>query len=144
MNELLEMIVCVLILSDDLHYESQGLSFYGNHLLADKIKEDMDKTIDSLREAYWLGELKTLPPSTDDTYKGAIEKSKNIRNSIGADNRDYQLVYRLKEAIDILLKKIEEIKRGEPLLSGTVAVLDGLSTHMQTMYGLLERTGRTA
>ena len=142
MNELLEMIVCVEILANDLHYESDGIAFYANHLLADRVKEDLDKTLDGLREAYWLGELKVAPPPTDDTYQGAIELARGIRGSYSGGDRNEALVIRLREVADLLLKKIEEIKRGDPLLSGTVAILDGLSTHMQTMYGLLDRTAR--
>ena len=50
MNEVLSMIVAVQILCDDLHYRSKGNSFYALHLLADRVKDGLDKDLDDFLE----------------------------------------------------------------------------------------------
>lgn len=143
MNELLEMIVCVQILADDLHYRASGAAFYGVHLLADKAKDGLDSALDNIREAYWLGELKTLPPATDDTYSGAVARARAIRESYQSGEEETKaLAIRLREATGLVANMIETLKREGQMLSGTVAILDGISTQMQVAYGLLDRMVR--
>ena len=137
MDEILEYIVCVGILADDLHYRSSGDSFYANHLLADTIKKPLDGFMDDLREIYWLGELYALPPQTDVTYQNASMKAQSIR--LRAASSDRNLGLSVKDALNVLIHSIENIKKEGALISGTVSVLDGICAHAQKMCGLLDR-----
>ena len=39
-------------LSKDLHYETKGQAFYGNHLLMDRIHDHLDDYQDEIKEKY--------------------------------------------------------------------------------------------
>lgn len=144
MNEILAYIVAIQILADDLHYESKGPAFYSLHLLADRVKEGLNEDIDALKESFYLGELRAIPPKTDETYAEANALVYNIRQSIKIDgtiSSDNVIGHRLKNALNLLTHKIEDLKnREENLMSGTVAILDGISQKMLIASGLLERT----
>lgn len=138
MNELLSMLVATQVLSHDLHYQSKGKSFYALHILADLCKDGLDGTMDQIREAYYMGELKTLPPCDCEIFEKAIEMVRNNRQQIGGEDKNLALILRLRAMCGTVIGKIEELKK-EQLLSGTVSILDGISAKMQTNYALLDR-----
>lgn len=142
MEEILLGIMCVQALSDDLHYRSIGNSFYANHLLADRVKDGLDKTVDAIKEVYFLGELKSEPPSTDYLMEQAAKMVSATRKtaSEGETDSNNALIASLMLGIDLLAKNIELFKKENVnLMSGTVALLDGLSQSMLLSYGLLNR-----
>lgn len=145
MNEVLVMIEAIKILCDDLHYRSKGNSFYALHLLADKVKDGLDETLDELREAYYLGEKTVEPPCTCEILANAISRVDAIRKNIVCDGIDMNkcLVIRLKDAVHNLFCYIETVKETEKsnMTSGTVSIIDGLSAKMLTAHGLLDRSG---
>ena len=61
MKELLAMLCTIDWLANDLHYRSSGPGFYEKHLLADRVR-DFGDVDDELKEAYWLGFKKCVPP----------------------------------------------------------------------------------
>jgi len=149
MNEVLSMIVAVQILCDDLHYRSKGNSFYALHLLADRVKDGLDKDLDALREAYYLGEKNIEPPCTCEIFRAGIAKVDAIRQNIVCDGVDMNkcLVLRLKDAVHILFCYIETIKGASNdgiMTSGTVSILDGIASKMLVAHGLLDRSGLAA
>lgn len=145
MNELLSLIVAVKILSEDLHYRSKGTAFYALHILADKVKEGLDGTMDELRESYYMGDRMQEPPCTCEIYSDAIARVNSVRNNILCDGIDMNkcLVLRLKDAVHTLFCYIETLKSSnvENMTSGTIAILDNLSASMTVKHGLLDRTG---
>ena len=143
MEELISMMICVQILADDLHYRSHNLNFYANHLLADRVKDGLDSDIDALKESYWLGELKGVPPHDERFMEKGIELAKAIRGQAfteGNESNSFGLMFCVRDAADKIIHKIEEMKRTEEFMSGTVALLDGISQKMLVAYGLIDRS----
>lgn len=140
MEKILELIVSTEILCDDLHYTSKGQEFYSLHLLADRIKDPLDKYMDELREAYWLGELFSEPPKTDATYADAIKIASGIRLSAKSDDRNVSNLLAVKDSLNRLMHMISEKKKSTALMSGTSSILDNLCAHAQTMFGLIDRS----
>lgn len=142
MEEIIVGIMCVQALADDLHYRSYGSSFYSNHLLADRVKDGLDKTIDAIKEVYYLGEIKSEPPGTDYLMEDASKKVAEVRNTASEEIADSNqtLVLSLLLGIELLTKNVEMFKKeNENLMSGTVALLDGLSQSMLLSFGLLNK-----
>lgn len=50
-------------LSKDAHYHAKYNSFYGNHLLADRLSDKWDDYIDELKEVFYLGNEVNTPES---------------------------------------------------------------------------------
>lgn len=146
MNEILASMSAVTILADDLHYRSLGRGFYALHLLADRVKEDLDKDMDALRESYYLGQNMTTPPTTCSTYAEAVSIAENHRKSISSDGIDVNLhlILVLKSAVHSLYCLIEQKKRdaaqSDAFASGVVSLLDGISQKMLIAHGLLDRS----
>lgn len=147
MYELLARLYAVQILADDLHYRSEGLAFYALHLLADRVKDGIADDIDSLRETFFMGEMKVNPPQTSESMKEAAEIAKAISNDTNGADTNHTLVFRLRDAVNSVIHIIETIKRGAGngegaivIYSGTAAVLDGISQKMMVAYALLDRT----
>ncbi len=55
-----------------IHYHTGGAQFYGDHLLADRIYDDLDDLIDEIQENYFLGKEEDAPAQKD-LLKGAAE-----------------------------------------------------------------------
>ena len=70
MKTILSQIEAATMLARDWHYNASGLSFYAEHLLADKVAEIGDHS-DKLIETYYLGERETVPPAAGDITRGA-------------------------------------------------------------------------
>ena len=136
MEDLIAMIMCVQILADDLHYRSRGTEFYSHHLLADRVKDGLDKQIDAIKESYWLGELRVVPPTTDRLMSAACSFSAAHREG----SKGKSLVGVLLGAVNDLVHRIEQVKANENPMSGTTAILDGVSQSMLVALGLLDRT----
>ena len=143
MKRILELIVSTSILCDDLHYSSNGANFYSLHLLADRIKDPLSKFMDELREAYYLGELFTVPPKTDEIYSEAIKISSGIRTANPSGDVNTSNLLSVKDALNRLIHMISEVKRSSSMLSGTESILDSITAHSQTMFGLVERITTT-
>lgn len=142
MQELMSMLVASQVLARDLHYESKGNSFYGLHLLADRCKDGIDDFLDRIRECYYLGELKTIPPCECAVLSDAIALVNNARQSVtivdGMNNT--ALVLRLAGMCANIIGKIESLKSDNTYLSGTISILDAIGQKMQENFALLDRS----
>lgn len=72
MEKLLAILLAIKHYAKDIHYNSKGKAFWGNHLLADKIGNDMDSFIDSINEQVYLGHH-LLPPASANVLDMASE-----------------------------------------------------------------------
>lgn len=55
-----------------IHYHTGGAQFFSDHLLADRIYDDLDDLIDEIQENYFLGKEEDAPAQKD-LLKGAAE-----------------------------------------------------------------------
>ena len=61
-NKLIAQLIAICNYSKDIHYNSKGEAFYGKHLLADRVQENINEYIDQIKEICILGnDMKTLP-----------------------------------------------------------------------------------
>lgn len=61
-NKLIAQLIAICNYSKDIHYNCKGDSFYGKHLLADRVQENINEYIDQIKEICILGaDKKTLP-----------------------------------------------------------------------------------
>lgn len=133
MIEVLIAIELVEWLAKDVHYRSNDQWFYALHLLADKV--DFGSAEDDLKEAYFLGQKESLPPTEKDIHENAIRRCPDVRS---LDNEG--LVRALYEVCANGLYAIEEAKREVGMMAGVHAILDGVSQHLLVIKGLCWRT----
>ena len=73
----------------------------------------------------------------------AIETARAIRGASFTDGNEsdsFGLMFCVRDAADKIIHKIEEMKRTGEYMSGTVALLDGISQKMLVAYGLIDRS----
>lgn len=133
MMELLANILTVTYLSNDIHYRSRGANFYGMHLLADRVK-DFGSAADDIKEAYYMGFLKTDPPLDTEIAYAAGEEYALLCKC------DDCMACRLVSALTRTICLVEDAKREEGLPAGVHAILDAVSQHALVSRALVERT----
>lgn len=133
MLDVLVAICVVEMVAKNMHYRSYDELFYALHLLADKV--DFGNSADDLKEAYYLGEKETLPPTEEEIRRLAVDRMGNTK---GKSNRE--LIEALRDACDSGLYAIEEAKREPGLFAGVHAIVDGVSEKMLVVKGLCFRS----
>lgn len=96
----------------DIHYNCSGDNFYGNHLFADRIHDNLDEYIDQLKEICLLGH-KISPLHSSEYLSRAAELVPN-----GADFRQMRDLM-----IDVLeiIERIVNVSKGDENLIGAIA-----------------------
>ena len=120
-------------LSKDLHYETKGQAFYGNHLLMDRIHDHLDDYQDEIKENYFMYNEKSVP-----THKTIIQ---NTIEMLPADDLDTQAKMGiLNELIKTAIYHIEQtIKDDKNLDAGDSDLLGRISTTLKNDSALLGR-----
>lgn len=120
-------------LSKDLHYETKGASFYGNHLLMDRIHEHLDEYQDEIKENFFMYNEKSVP-----THKTTIQ---NTIEMLPADDMDVKdKMATLLEIIRTAVYQIEQtIKDDKNLDAGDNDLLGRISSTLKNDAALLQR-----
>lgn len=132
MKMLLANVEAVKMLAADWHYNAIGNPFYGLHLLADKIADDFNGLEDELKEVYYLGEKKSVPPTAGVITEAALAEYNSVEGA--------SLQAKLSIALGILAAHAEELSRKDDFSIGTESILDSLSAKAYRAIGLIERT----
>lgn len=109
------LIVNLLAISNyakDIHYNCSGANFYGNHLFADRIAENLSDYIDQLKEICLLGHQ--LKPLGSSVY--LVRASKIIPADISFGSMRGLLINTLT-----LIENIQGISKGDENLLGAIA-----------------------
>ena len=96
----------------DIHYNCSGANFYGNHLFADRIAENLSDYIDQLKEICLLGHQ--LKPLASSVYLVRASKIVPAYSNFGT----------MRELLIKTLALIEQIKgisKGDENLIGAIA-----------------------
>lgn len=120
MEDIVAMLTVIDWIADDIHYNSRGASFYGLHLMADKIR-DFGDAADELKERYWLGFLETTPPS------GKYFAQKTISLYERYEGLGY--LDAANKAAKDLVDMVKTISSEKDLTNGVTAILDEISSH---------------
>lgn len=120
-------------LAKDLHYETKGSAFYGNHLLMDRIHDHLSDYQDEIKENYFMYNEKSVP-----THKTIIQ---NTIEMLPADDLDTQAKMGiLNELIKTAIYHIEQtIKDDKNLDAGDSDLLGRISTTLKNDSALLGR-----
>lgn len=120
-------------LSKDLHYETKGAAFYGNHLLMDRIHDHLDEYQDEIKENFFMYNEKSVP-----THKTIIQ---NTIEMLPADDLDTQAKMGiLNELIKTAIYHIEQtIKDDKNLDAGDSDLLGRISSTLKNDSALLGR-----
>lgn len=120
-------------LAKDLHYETKGSAFYGNHLLMDRIHDHLSDYQDEIKENYFMYNEKSVP-----THKTIIQ---NTIEMLPADDLDTQAKMGiLNELIKTAIYHIEQtIKDDKNLDAGDNDLLGRISTTLKNDSALLGR-----
>lgn len=80
MERLIVYLTAIAGLAKDLHYTVSGESFYGNHLLMDRIQDDLYDFVDEIKENYFMYLGREVPSAREIFLKSAelLEKPKTV------------------------------------------------------------------
>lgn len=144
MKNIMATIVYTNMIAEDLHYRAKGESFYGLHLLADRIRGGLKDANDGLKENFYMGELQIIPPSPVEIHEAANALYENELRLVplsdgDADNKT--LLVRMRDALHYLAALIEEFKSDNATLqSGTTAIIDNVAQHAINSLALVNRS----
>jgi DNA-binding ferritin-like protein len=71
MLDILARLTAIQQYAKDIHYTAKGDSFYGIHLLMDRVADGLDDFSDSIKETHYLGGGE-LPPQSKEVLRLAI------------------------------------------------------------------------
>ena len=98
--------------SKDIHYNCTGDDFYGKHLFADRIHDNLSDYIDQLKEICLLGHQQD--PLHSSVYLEQCSK-------IIPDGADFRKLERLMLNTLQLIEQIADISKGDENLIGAIA-----------------------
>lgn len=133
MDNVLIYLTVVKWFANDLHYTWSGNTFYGMHLLADKIS-DFGSAVDDINENYYMGFVNINPPKDIDITSRAIESYKQIY-----DSNDGNQLKCVCAALSCLLGVVQLAKTEDGLVAGVHAILDSISEKALKYRGLANR-----
>ncbi len=96
----------------DIHYSCSGPNFYGNHLFADRIAENINEYIDQLKEICLLGRGYEPLKSYDYLIKAV---------DVIPHTADFIVLKGLLENTLILIEKLQELSKADENLIGAIA-----------------------
>lgn len=96
----------------DIHYNCKGDNFYGNHLFADRIHDNLDEYIDQLKEICLLGH-KISPLHSSEYMSRAAE--------LVPGGADFRLMRDLMIDTLAIIEHITNVSRGDENLIGAIA-----------------------
>lgn len=120
------LIVYMLAISNyakDIHYHCSGANFYGNHLFADRIQENLNEYIDQLKEICLLGHGLDTLPSYD-----YLRKAADIIP---------QSVYDFRIMRDLMLNCLAEIETITGISKGDENLIGAIAQDIQNNVGLI-------
>lgn len=127
-NKLIAELIAICSFCKDIHYNSKGDAFYGKHLLADRVQENINEYIDQIKEICILGNDEKTLPSGEYLLK-ATSFIPAIQNE---DKANFKNLENLLIATLGTLESLEGTK-GEENLYGNIA------QDLQNSLGLINR-----
>lgn len=111
-NSLIAALLAIANYAKDIHYNCGGKNFYGNHLFADRIQENLAEFIDQLKEICLLGH--SLKPLRSSEYLS--QASGLIPSEINFSQMKTLILNALA-----LIESISDISKGDENLIGNIA-----------------------
>lgn len=128
MLDILARLTAIQQYAKDIHYTAKGDSFYGIHLLMDRVADGLDDFSDSIKETYYLGSG-DLPPQS----KEILRISAAIIPVITEDKEDLE---RLGNLIRSTLQELNNIRDTD---RADTSLLDNIAQDLKLKLGLINR-----
>lgn len=130
MITLIEYLTAIREYAKDIHYTAEGESFYGIHLLMDRVADGIYDTIDTIKEVCYLGGGNN-PPKSAEILRVASAYIPPVTSST-TDN--------LRQLEDLIHKTIEQIQMVHTENRAVNSILDGLAQDLMLKKGLILKT----
>lgn len=131
-NNLIAYLTAIQNFAKDIHYSAKGEAFYSKHLLADRINDDIEDFIDSIKEIFFLGN-ETLPLLSSEYLKKAISYIPQL-----TENDSVNFVS-MKNLLSECLVLIQEMKTEGEYTEGELTLLGDIAKDLQGKLGLINR-----
>lgn len=112
----------------DIHYTAKGMSFYGVHLLMDRVADGLDDYIDSIKEVCFMGAGEE-PPSSKEVLSDALSYIPDVSSDTAMD------IKMLQELIVSTLKALEEQRED----AADMNLYNTISQDLKLKLGLISR-----
>lgn len=131
MERLIIYLTAIAGLAKDLHYTLSGESFYGNHLLMDRIQDDLYEFVDEIKENYFMYLGIKVPSAREIFLKSAelLEKPKTV------SEKKRTLLEYMKDAIYLC----DEESKKEKYDCGDSDLLGRIASKMKNNVALLRK-----
>ena len=130
MLELLALLCAIKNYAKDIHYNAKGESFYGIHLLMDRVTDNLDSFSDTIKEVCYMG-AGNEPPSSREILKYAIA----YIPVIGEDNKAS-----LTLLDNLIVKALEIVEYITDTDRADNSVLDMIAQDLKLKRGLVEHS----
>lgn len=127
MLQILAKLTAIKGFAKDIHYSAEGESFYGIHLLMDRVVDGLDGFIDSINEVVYMGKDKE-PPASREVLKYATA----YIPMIGEDNRAS-----LSLLNNLIAQTIEEVNSYDSDDRAVTSLLDSIAQDLRLKHGLV-------
>lgn len=127
-NKLIALLLAIANYSKDIHYNAKGSEFYSEHLLADRVSENIYDYIDSIKEVFFLAADKE-PLASKEYLKKASELIPDIKD----DKQSF------KSLLDLLVDALKHIETLKDLTKGEENLIGNIAENLQTSAGLINR-----
>ena len=111
----------------DIHYSAEGESFYGIHLLMDRVVDGLDGYIDSINEVAYMGK-DMEPPASREVLKYATAYIPTIEKNNKAD---------LARLDNLIVQTIDEVNAYDTNDRGENSLLDSIAQDLRLKHGLV-------
>lgn len=132
MRKVLMILMAIQRAAKGIHYHTGGAQFFSDHLLADRIYDDLDDLIDEIQENYFLGKEEDAPAQKD-LLKGAAEL-------VPDETDDMKLAF---SALDQLLldgiNTLQTISELSALTAGDNDLIGRICSDLQKKHGFVWR-----
>ena len=131
-NKLICYLIAIQNFAKDIHYSCGGDAFYGKHLLADRIYDGLDDSIDGIKETCLLGN--DILPLPSGEY---LAKAMNLLPALEQDDKkNFEAMQKL--LIDCLVL-MQEMLQETDTPRAEVSLIDGIAQDLQGKLGLVNR-----
>lgn len=126
-NKLIEYLIAISNFAKDIHYNSKGDAFYGKHLLADRIQENLSEYLDQIKEVFFLASDKEPLPSGE-----YLSRATSLIPEIALEDKA-----NFKSMQNLIVVTLQHIEGLTDLTKGEENLIGAIAQDLQNSLGLI-------
>lgn len=126
-NKLIEYLIAIQNFAKDIHYNSKGDAFYGKHLLADRIQENLSEYLDQIKEVFFLASDKEPLPSGE-----YLSRATSLIPEIAPEDKT-----NFKSMQNLIVVTLQHIEGLTDLTKGEENLIGAIAQDLQNSLGLI-------